>query len=357
MPKVCASHPPHRPGRSKHLFLRAVPKEQRLKARAPHACVSGQLAGRRQRFTKLELLPWFLYTFCTMLDHVAPKINKWPFLAGDALLVCTAVFIYSQSALPMTTVHLCLVAACIGLGAIIAIVPFVLEYQGVVKLAESDALGGVIAQVQNIEKVAEQIGGATARWQTAQDAADKTMNAAKGIAERMAAEVKSFTEFMQRMNEGEKNTMRLEVEKLRRGEQDWLQVLVRMLDHVHALHAGAVRSGQPNLIEQLNHFQNACREAARRVGLVPFSASPAEPFDPERHQAFESDGKPAAGAVITDMVATGYTFQGRLLRPVLVRLKNGASPVPAKAVPSAAQLSLAGTEDSGVEAGKSKPAP
>ena len=58
--------------------------------------------------------------------------------------------------------------------------------------------------------------------------------------------------------------VRLEVEKLRRAEGEWLQVLVRVLDHVYALHLGALRSGQPNLIEQLSNFQNACRDAARR---------------------------------------------------------------------------------------------
>jgi molecular chaperone GrpE (heat shock protein) len=252
-----------------------------------------------------------------------PKISKWPFLAGDGLLLCAAFFIYRQSNLPMGVTELSLAVGCIGLGAVLGIIPFVLEYQATVRICETGALSSVVGQVREMNKVAEQISGATARWQNAQDAADKTANAAKVISEQMAAEVKGFTEFMQRVNDGEKNTLRLEVEKLRKAEQDWLHVLVRMLDHVYALHAGAVRSGQPNLIDQLSHFQNACRDAARRVGLVPFSASPAEPFNPERHQVFDGDGKPAADGVIADMIATGYTFQGRMLRPVLVRLTTG----------------------------------
>ncbi len=281
-----------------------------------------------------------------MPEPSVPKINKWPFLAGDLLLLCAAFFVYSQSPRPMSAGELFLVAGCVAGGAVLAVIPFLLEYQALVRVSETLALGSVVAQIKNLEKVAEQINGATARWQNAQDAADKTANAAKAISERMTSEVKAFTDFMERISEGEKKTMRLEVEKLRRGEQDWLQVLVRMLDHVHALHAGAARSGQPNLIEQLTHFQNACRDAARRVGLVPFAAPPSEPFDPERHQVFEGDGKTPAGAVIGDMIATGYTFQGRILRPALVRLKETPSVPQAPAAQGPTQLPLAGTQES-----------
>jgi len=282
-----------------------------------------------------------------MAEPTAPKINKWPFFVGDLLLLGGAFFVQAQSARPMGLAQLALAIGCVAAGAILGVLPFVLEYQAAVRMCEAGALNDAVAQVRGINKLAEQISGATARWQNAQDAADKTANAAKEIAEKMAAEVKAFTEFMQRMNDGEKNTMRLEVEKLRRGEQEWLQVLVRVLDHVHALHTGAIRSGQPNLIEQLSLFQNACRDAARKVGLVPVTASPAEPFDPERHQVFEGDGKPNPGSLVGDTIATGYTFQGRMLRPVLVRLKDGA--VAPEDGGGAAQLPLAGPK--GTEAG------
>ncbi len=270
-----------------------------------------------------------------MPEPKAPKIHKWPFVAGDALLLWTACFIYAQSKIPMGSTELCLAAGCIALGAVLAIVPFVLEYQGLVRTLETGELGSTLAQIKELDRIAAQIGSATARWQNVQDEADKTAGAAKSIAEKMTAEVKAFTEFMQRVNDSEKNTLRLEVEKLRRSEQDWLQALVRMMDHVHALHSGAVRSGQQNLIEQMTNFQNACRDAARRVGLVPFVAAGAEAFDAERHQVFDGDGKPAPGAKIAETVASGYTFQGKMLRQALVRLQpDGAGPTEGQAIPA-----------------------
>jgi len=265
-----------------------------------------------------------------MRDAVAvPKISKWPFLLGDALLVWTACFIYIQSKLPMGFPELALACGCICVGAILAILPFVLDYRACARLAETGQLVSVVEQIQDVQKLAGQISDATGRWQFVQEESEKTVVAAKGIAERMTSEVKAFGDFMQRINDTEKATLRLEAEKLRRGETEWLQLVVRMMDHVHALHTAGVRSGQPRVIEQLTHFQNACRDVARRMGLIPFVAAPGDAFDPQKHERVEIDGKAAGpsdpGSKVSETVASGYTFQGRLLRPALVRVEQQVS--------------------------------
>ena len=258
-----------------------------------------------------------------MHDPKALRITKSPFFAGDALLLVLAWFICLQGARPMTVWPMALAVLCVAAGAVLAVTPFVLEYRATLKLAESNALTTVVSQVQNLEGIAGQITRATGHWQEAQQSADKTAVSAREIADRMTAEVKGFAEFMERVNDREKATLRLEVEKLRRVETEWLQVLVRMLDHVYALHVGALRSSQPGLIDQVGNFQTACRDAARRVGLTPFTAREAEPFDEQRHQLVDSDSKAASGSTVAETIAAGYTFQGKLLRPALVRLRNG----------------------------------
>jgi molecular chaperone GrpE (heat shock protein) len=277
-----------------------------------------------------------------MSDLNAPKLSKWPFYLGDAILLGTAWFICYQSKFTLGHWELCFVVLCVLGGALLSIVPFVLEYEALVKVAEAGSLTTVVSQLKNLEGIAGQISGATGRWHDAQDAADKTARAATEIADRMTAEVKAFTEFMQKSNDSEKATLRLEVDKLRRVEAEWLQVLVRTLDHVFALHQGAVRSGQPALAEQVGNFQSACRDAARRVGLTPFVPNDAEPFDAQRHQLVEEGATPPPDAVVSDTVATGYTFQGRLIRPALVRLRETtpAAVAPAPEDPSAQQSSL-----------------
>jgi molecular chaperone GrpE (heat shock protein) len=166
--------------------------------------------------------------------------------------------------------------------------------------------------------------------------AEKTSAGAREISDKMATEVREFTAFMQKMNDSEKSALRLEVEKMKRGEAEWLQVLVRILDHVFLLQAAAARSGQPKVADQIANFQNACRDAARRIGLTPFVAAPDEPFNTERHQIVD-ESKPSTNSVVAETIGTGYTFQGKLLRPALVRLREKNSEAEKEELPGQAE--------------------
>ena len=272
-----------------------------------------------------------------MSEPIAPKLLKWPFFVGDALLLGTACLIGYQSKFVLGHWEMGFVVLCVAGGALLGIAPFLFEYDALVKVTEAGALNTAVAELKNLQGIANQISGATGKWQEAQEQADKTARGAREIAERMTGEVQAFTEFMKRANDSERANLRLEVEKLKRGEGEWLQVLVRMLDHVYALHQGASRSGQPKLIEHVGNFQMACRDAARRVGLTPFMANEGEPFDAERHQLVEEGAKAPADAVVAETIATGYTFQGRSLRPALVRLREGEGAVAATATEAGAE--------------------
>jgi molecular chaperone GrpE (heat shock protein) len=269
-----------------------------------------------------------------MRTQSEPRLAKWPFYFADLALFITAGLVCYQSQRPMIPAALLLMTACVALGAVIGILPFILEYRAAAKSARADSIAGTVAQIQNLEKLAAQISNATGQWLNIQEQADKTAAGAKAITEKMSAEAHTFAEFVQRANDKEKATLRLEVEKLRRVETDWLQVLVRMLDHVYALHQGAVRSRQPGVIEQVAHFQNACRDAARRVGLSSFVPSDSEPFDAQRHQVLEGNGDPVPNSTISETIAAGYTFQGKLVRPALVRLHANGKTSPDDAAPS-----------------------
>src|SRR2546423_13289619 len=100
-----------------------------------------------------------------MHDQQAPRLPKWPFLLGDALLLGCAFFVYSQSKLPMPVGAMSLAAACVTAGALFAIVPFLLEYRAAMKLAEAAGLTTVVAQIQSLEQIARQISSAAELWQ------------------------------------------------------------------------------------------------------------------------------------------------------------------------------------------------
>lgn len=254
-----------------------------------------------------------------MSEASAPKAAKWPFLLADLVLLGLGGLIFQRGHNPLEPFELAGVVVCAVVGAWCFIQPFLRDYEGAMRFAESDSLATTVQQIHNVEHVAQEITAALNFLQTAQLESQKAVTASKEIGDRMTEEAKNFAQFMKTANDTEKGHLRLEVEKLRRTEGDWLQVVMRMLDHTFALHHAAIRSGQKNLVDQLTQFQFALRDAARRVGLSVFGAEAGETFDPQKHHPV--DGKaPEGPATISETAAPGYTYQSRVVRPAMVVL-------------------------------------
>jgi molecular chaperone GrpE (heat shock protein) len=257
------------------------------------------------------------------------KIAKWPFAVFYVVLQVAAGLIAYKAPAPVSQTEIIFIIACVALGALVGCLPYILEYRAVKKLIEINAVTTVAEQLHDLKKYSAQIATATDQWMRVQESTkgntDKTVAAAADIAGRMTAEIREFNEFQVKLNDTEKGALRLEVEKLRRAEGEWLQVVARILDHIFALHNAAARAGQPELADQIGNFQNACRDAARRVGLTPYGAAPGEKFDAQKFRVHGMETPPADG-IIAETLAPGLTFQGRLIRPALVRLQDANAP-------------------------------
>jgi len=266
-----------------------------------------------------------------MNDTPLWKIPKWPFVTGYVLLILVAAAVVYSAAHPISERAICAVIGCVALGTLLGCLPYLLDYRAICKLIEVNAVTGVAEQLHDLKTYADQIAVATSQWALVQETTkgntDKTVAAAKEVAEKMTEEIREFNEFQLKLNDTEKGALRLEVEKLRRTEGEWLQVVARILDHIFALHNAASRSGNADLADQIGSFQTACRDAARRVGLAQFNAAPEEKFDTQKHRAHGVENPPAE-ALVAETLAPGMTFQGRLLRPVLVRLQDANASAP-----------------------------
>jgi hypothetical protein len=58
----------------------------------------------------------------------APKLPKFPFIAGDLVLIATAVYIANRSDSPLGTYALIAITACVIVGAALATIPFLADY-------------------------------------------------------------------------------------------------------------------------------------------------------------------------------------------------------------------------------------
>lgn len=240
------------------------------------------------------------------------------FFVSDVILLTAAWVVYDQAHRPMQFYELVAVAACTTLGAWLGVWPFVLRHRAQMAREERAELADAASRINQLEALVQRIERVAGLWQHADDQANRAIQAAKEIGDRISAEARGFKSFLEQAQNVERQHLQLEVAKLRRAEGDWLQAAVRILDHVHALFTAALRSGKPQLIEQIGAFQNACREAARRVGLVPHVAEAGTPFDPAAHQLLEGQPPPPERAVVADTIAPGYTYQGQLLRRIVV---------------------------------------
>lgn len=250
---------------------------------------------------------------------ITPRLSKWPFVLGDLVLIGAASTIVLRSGPPLGLWQAALCLAAIGTGAYLITIPFLREYHALLQLAEADKLATSVGQIKDLERIKSQLGDTTAQWHTIQENSTKALASARELSEKMGREVDQFCAFLKKSNDGERNHLRLEVEKLRRSEADWLQVSVHLLDHIFALNKAAGRSGQPTLIAQLEQFQLACRDIVRRMGVVAFAPQAGEGFDERMHQLADPGGSAVAGQGIVEVLGPGYTYQGQLVRKALVR--------------------------------------
>lgn len=266
-----------------------------------------------------------------MASESEGRLGRWPtvipFLISAVVLDVIGWYIMKTSPHPISNLTGGLVAICVVSGGILSVLPFMFDAKASLRMDELDSLAISTRQIKDVQKVVDTISTATAQWMTVQEHSERSVDAAQKISDDMTAEARRFSEFMAQSNDREKGTLKLENEKLKRGEADWLQVLVMMLDHVFALHQAALRSGKDNVAEQLTSFQAACLDAARRVGLSQFAAQPGEAFDAERHQWVQGDSEPPADGKVAMTVAAGYTMQGQQIRRAVVELEGATAEV------------------------------
>lgn len=255
-----------------------------------------------------------------MSENARPTLSRWPFLLGDLLLLAAGAgvaWLAHTGRLEWSPALAALLVAAVALGGWMLVTPFLREHAAAVRLEEQAGLAGTLQQIQQLRNVAAQVTAAGTQFQAAQESATRTQAAAGELLAAMQAERQSFTQFLQQANDQDRQALRLEVEKLHRGEQEMLQVVVVLLDHSYALLQAAVRSGHQGIVQQLAHFRHACLDTVRRLGLVALEARPGEEFNAQLHE-WAQPRTATPGTRIGRTVACGYTFRGVALRRIIV---------------------------------------
>jgi hypothetical protein len=105
-------------------------------------------------------------------------VPKWPFLLGGIALLGAPYLLIKLAPHPIGRWEIITAAACVALGAVLAALPFILDYLAIVKVIEAGALGSIAEKIQDLEKLAGQITAATNEWLNVQTQAEKISNGA-----------------------------------------------------------------------------------------------------------------------------------------------------------------------------------
>lgn len=269
-----------------------------------------------------------------MSEQEVPRAAKWPFLLGDLSLIAAAggvAWLAHSGRIPWSLSVAGVLTGAVAVGAWILVTPFLRDQEAELRLKENDGLADTLRQIQQLERVAASIAAGATNLAAGQQSLQRAEAAAGALVQQLGTERKSFTEALQRTQDQEKQTLKLELDKLRRGEEETLRVVCHLLDHNYAVYQASQRSSQPGVAQQLAQYRAACLDAVRRLGVVAHEATTGEAFNPDFHQTLDGSAPPPESR-IAGTLACGYTIRGMAVRPIIVSVEGSAQIAPSQPV-------------------------
>mgnify|MGYP002780879841 CR=1 FL=1 len=157
------------------------------------------------------------------LTDEAPKLTPWPFIVGDAVLLGLAAFIASQSPAPLTGTPLIAIVGCVGLGAVLACVPFLLNYTRRQDLALAERQNEIAALARTTSESAEQIGIVAQGLQSITDATHRSLKSLDHLPQKLQEKINEFKIQLNEVNISENEALAQEVNTLRTSEIERLE--------------------------------------------------------------------------------------------------------------------------------------
>ena len=118
------------------------------------------------------------------LPDQTPKLPKWPFLIGDAALLGAAWLIAQRAAHPLTGTAIIALTICVGLAALIGVIPFLTDYARVQDEALDERQRSLEALGRTIGAAGEQIGIAAGGFHEIVELARKNLAEAEQFQQR-----------------------------------------------------------------------------------------------------------------------------------------------------------------------------
>jgi hypothetical protein len=160
----------------------------------------------------------------------APRLPKWIFLVIDLCLLLTAFIIISFAKDPYAPLPFITAVVCVGLAAIIGLVPFLIDYAADSAEYVQAERGKVADHVQRLNAASESLARAAAQIKAVEDAVHKTAHAAENLPYRMQEKLAEFNQQLAQVEDEEKERLNEELTTLRQSESERLSAIA---DKIH----------------------------------------------------------------------------------------------------------------------------
>jgi hypothetical protein len=194
-----------------------------------------------------------------------PPLNPWPFLISDAALLVTACLISSQANAPLTGLPLFASAGCVGLGAVLAVTPFLLNHTRRQELALAERQREIAALAQITATSAEQISIAAASLHSIAENTTRSLKLGEQLPHKIQEKINDFKTQLNEVAVTENEALAQEINTLRASETERLETAlsgVRKTAADLAMIEAVTRKHLSELNESLARFVSSAEKAA-----------------------------------------------------------------------------------------------
>jgi hypothetical protein len=192
-----------------------------------------------------------------MLPAETPKLSKWPFLLGDALLLGTAWLIADQARNPFSGQPLIWIVVCVVAAAVLGAVPFLADYARKQDEALDERQRGLEAISRTVAASAEQISIAANGLHELTELAQRNLKAAGQLGPGLEEKVAALKAELTATRDDERAALRKEIAALKAADLARVEAAVQQL----ARTAADVARAESDLKKQLSAAQELCSTA------------------------------------------------------------------------------------------------
>ncbi|MCF7687646.1 MAG: hypothetical protein K9M98_06780 [Cephaloticoccus sp.] len=154
----------------------------------------------------------------SILPSDTPRLPKWPFLIGDAVLLGCAVLLAKYSPLPYANPVIIAIAGCVALAAILGVLPFLTDYAGKQDEALDERQRGLEALTRTVADSAEQISVAATSLHELTEVARQQLAQAEALPDKLDDSIRDFNEALAKSMTEATESLHQEIKTLRASE-------------------------------------------------------------------------------------------------------------------------------------------